>query len=71
MTFRAYQFEQAINKDSKSFDKAKAAIESTLKGIHKNYDVGVDKGVFENVMPFYNDNVDANDVILGNLESTV
>jgi hypothetical protein len=59
MTFRAYQFEQAINKDSKSFDKAKAAIESTLKGIHKNYDVGVDKGVFENVMPFYNDNVDA------------
>ncbi|WP_282073262.1 S46 family peptidase [Polaribacter atrinae] len=59
MTFRAYQFEQAINKDPKSFDKAKAAIESTLKGIHKNYDVGVDKGVFENVMPFYNDNVDA------------
>ncbi|QXP70992.1 S46 family peptidase [Polaribacter sp. R2A056_3_33] len=59
MTFRAYQFEQAINKDPKSFDKAKAAIESTLKGIHKNYDVSVDKGVFENVMPFYNDNVDA------------
>ncbi|MGJ8761566.1 MAG: S46 family peptidase [Polaribacter sp.] len=59
MTFRAYQFEQAINKDPKSFDKAKAAIESTLKGIHKNYDVGVDKGVFENVMPFYNDNVNA------------
>ena len=59
MTFRAYQFEQAINKDPKSFDKAKAAIESTLKGIHKNYDVDVDKGVFENVMPFYNENVDA------------
>ncbi|AUC20864.1 serine protease [Polaribacter sejongensis] len=59
MTFRAYQFEQSINKDPASFDKAKAAIESTLKGIHKNYDVGVDKGVFENVMPFYNENVDA------------
>ncbi|QXP65492.1 S46 family peptidase [Polaribacter sp. AHE13PA] len=59
MTFRAYQFEQAINKDPKSFDKAKATIESTLKGIHKNYDLGVDKGVFENVMPFYNDKVDA------------
>ena len=59
MTFRAYQFEQAVNKDPKSFDKAKASIESTLKGIHKNYDVKVDKGVFKNVMPFFNKNADA------------
>ena len=59
MTFRAYQFEQAVNKDPKSFDKAKASIISTLKGIHKNYDVGVDKGVFKNVMPFFNENADA------------
>ncbi|WP_166386540.1 S46 family peptidase [Polaribacter sp. 11A2H] len=59
MTFRAYQFEQAIAKDPKSFDKAKTYIKNTLKGIHKNYDVGVDKGVFENVMPFINEDVDA------------
>ncbi|QVY67375.1 S46 family peptidase [Polaribacter sp. Q13] len=59
MTFRAYQFEQAVKKDPTSFDKAKVAIENTLKRIHKNYDVGVDKGVFKNVMPFYNKNVDA------------
>ncbi|WP_158840952.1 S46 family peptidase [Polaribacter sp. L3A8] len=59
MTFRAYQFEQAITKDPKSFNEEKAYIENTLKGIHKNYDVGVDKGVFENVMPFFNENVDA------------
>ncbi|PQJ72030.1 serine protease [Polaribacter butkevichii] len=59
MTFRAYQFEQAITKNPKSFDKAKASIVNTLKGIHKNYDVGVDKGVFKNVMPFFNKNADA------------
>jgi hypothetical protein len=59
MTFRAYQFEQAINKNPTSLDKAKASIERILKGIHKNYDVNVDKGVFKNVMPFFNKNADA------------
>lgn len=59
MTFRAYQFEQAVTKDPTSFNKAKTAIANTLKSVHKNYDVAVDKGVFKNVMPFYNKNVDA------------
>ena len=59
MTFRAYQFEQAVLKNKKGFDKAKSSITRTLKGIHKNYDVGVDKGVFKNVMPFFNKNTDA------------
>ncbi len=59
MTFRAYQFEQAVNKDPKSFDKAKATLVNTLKATHKNYDVNVDKGVFKNVMPFFNKNADA------------
>jgi hypothetical protein len=59
ITFRAYQFEQAINKNPKSLDKAKASIERILRGIHKNYDVNVDKGVFKNVMPFFNKNADA------------
>jgi hypothetical protein len=59
MTFRTYQFEQAVSKNPEAFDKAKTSIEGTLTGIHKDFDVNVDKGVFENVMPFYNKNVDA------------
>ncbi len=53
MTFRAYQLEQSVTSDKDNLAKAKATLTSQLKGIHKNYDVGVDKGVFVNVMPFY------------------
>ncbi|QRM88448.1 serine protease [Lacinutrix sp. WUR7] len=59
MTFRAYQMEEAIKANPEAFDKAKERLAGTLKSIHKNYDVDVDKGVFNNVMPFYNKNVDA------------
>ncbi|WP_370226733.1 S46 family peptidase [Mesoflavibacter sp.] len=59
MTLRAYQMEQAIKQNPDNFEKAKARFASTLKGIHKNYDVNVDKGVFKNVMPFYTQKVDA------------
>ena len=59
MTLRAYQMEQAINENPENFEKAKARFASTLKGIHKNYDVNVDKGVFKNVMSFYTEKVDA------------
>lgn len=59
MTLRAYQMEQAINENPENFEKAKARFASTLKGIHKDYDVNVDKGVFKNVMPFYSQKVDA------------
>jgi len=59
MTLRAYQMEQAINQNPDNFEKAKARFASTLKGIHKNYDVNVDKGVFKNVMPFYTEKADA------------
>ncbi|MEO8935029.1 MAG: S46 family peptidase [Xanthomarina sp.] len=59
MTFRAYQFEQAVTSNPEVFERAKASTESTLTGILKNYDVDVDKGVFENVMPFYTKKVDA------------
>jgi hypothetical protein len=59
MTFRAYQMEQMIVGDSESFEKAKTGLVTRLQGIHKNYNVEVDKGVYKNVMPFYNDNVDA------------
>lgn len=59
MTLRAYQMEQAIKQNPDNFEKAKARFASTLKSIHKNYDVNVDKGVFKNVMPFYTQKVDA------------
>ncbi|MDB9961320.1 S46 family peptidase [Oceanihabitans sp.] len=59
MTFRAYQMEQMIVGDSESFEKAKTGLVNRLQGIHKNYNAEVDKGVYKNVMPFYNDNVDA------------
>ncbi|MDX1773197.1 peptidase S46-like protein [Oceanihabitans sediminis] len=59
MTFRAYQMEQAITAKPEIFEQAKESFASTLKGIHKNYDADLDKGVFNNVMPFYNDHVDA------------
>ncbi len=57
MTFRAYQTEQAINDSPDDFEKIIGSMTSRLKRVHKNYDVNVDKGVFKNVMPFYNQNV--------------
>src|SRR5690606_37367309 len=74
MSFRAYQFEQAITSNPAIFEKAISSIQGTLSGIHKNYDVNVDRGVFENVMPFYTDNVDAtiyNKTALTSLDSAL
>ncbi len=59
MTFRAYQMEQAITTNPENLDKAKASLVVRLQGIHKNYDMSVDKGVFEAVMPFYTDKVNS------------
>ncbi|HIC31231.1 MAG TPA: S46 family peptidase [Flavobacteriaceae bacterium] len=59
MTLRAYQMEQAINQNPDNFENAKARFASTLKGIHKDYDVNVDKGVYKNVIPFYTEKADA------------
>ncbi|GAA4292310.1 S46 family peptidase [Aestuariibaculum suncheonense] len=56
MTFRTYQFEQTIAKNPGALEKAKASIEGTLRKIHKNYDVSVDKGIYEAVMPLYKRN---------------
>ncbi|MFD2551257.1 S46 family peptidase [Bizionia sediminis] len=60
MAFRAYQVEQALKNNPESLEDNKAYITGLLEGIHKNYDVTVDKGVFENVMPFYTNTVNAN-----------
>ena len=59
MTYRAYQLEKTLNENKDDFEKARSSFIAQLKRIHKNYDVGVDKGVFKNVMPFYSENVDA------------
>ncbi|CAA0195136.1 S46 family peptidase [Tenacibaculum maritimum] len=57
MCFRAYQLEQTLIKRPELLEKAKKTFASKLKGIHKNYDVSVDKGIFTNVMPFYTKDV--------------
>ena len=53
MTFRAYQFEEAVKNNPEVLDRAKASIEGTLKGIHKNFNAQVDQGVYEAIMPLY------------------
>jgi len=58
MTYRAYQFEQAIKANPKSLEKPRASITNRLTGIHKNFNADVDKGVFINVMPLYGKPVD-------------
>ncbi|WP_191858637.1 S46 family peptidase [Hanstruepera ponticola] len=61
MTFRAYQVEQSLKQNPDNIEKDRAYITGLLSGIHKNYDVNVDKGVFEAVMPLYNKtNIDPN-----------
>lgn len=74
MTFRAYQVEKAFNEGSKKYKSATTTFKKQLTAIHKNYDVNVDKGVFENVIPFYTDNVDLSiydNTVFTNLESAL
>lgn len=59
MMFRLTQMENAANNGEASFEKARTSMINRLKGIHKNYNVNVDKGVFSSVMPLYTDKVDA------------
>ncbi|MFD1161501.1 S46 family peptidase [Hwangdonia seohaensis] len=59
MTFRTYQIVEAINNNPNVFEPAKADLTARLKGIHKNYNVDVDRGVFNSVMPLYTNHVDA------------
>ncbi|MFC0603196.1 S46 family peptidase [Winogradskyella pulchriflava] len=59
MTFRAYQVEQALIANPDNLERGKDVLTGQLKGIHKNYDAELDKGVYLNVMPLYGKNVDA------------
>ncbi len=64
--FRLYQFEQRIDKlnraasdnskdinDTDAYKKAKQYVVSQITRIQKNYNVNVDKGIFEAIMPLY------------------
>lgn len=59
MMFRLTQLENAANQNKERFKKLLPSMISMVKNVHKNYNVDVDKGVFEAIMPFYTDNVDA------------
>ncbi|MDN3491852.1 S46 family peptidase [Winogradskyella bathintestinalis] len=59
MTFRAYQVEQALIANPENLKRGKEVLTGQLQGIHKNYDVDLDKGVYLNVMPLYGKEVDA------------
>ncbi|MDG5490426.1 S46 family peptidase [Psychroserpens sp. SPM9] len=73
MTFRAYQMEQALIKNPDN-TKAIANFINRMESIHKNYNVAVDKGVYESVMPLYSKNVDVsiyNTTAFTTMESTL
>ena len=59
MTFRTYQVEQALIANPENLERGKEVLTGQLEGIHKNYDVDLDKGVYLNVMPLYGKDVDA------------
>ncbi|WP_034041895.1 S46 family peptidase [Wocania ichthyoenteri] len=59
MTFRTYQVVQAIKDNPSVFERAKESLIGRFKGIHKNYNVDVDRGIFNSVMPLYANHVDA------------
>jgi len=53
MMFRMVQLENTASRGEEAFNKAKTSMISRIKGIHKNYNISVDKGVFEAIMPLY------------------
>jgi len=59
MMLRLTQMELSSQNGEAAFSKAKDRTISQIKSIHKDYSVKVDKGVYNNVMPFLTDNLDA------------
>lgn len=58
MTYRAYELEKKISKNPEKMEEHIAWMKDQLEDIHKNYDVNVDKAIFNNVMPLYTNHVD-------------
>ncbi|RXJ52189.1 S46 family peptidase [Gelidibacter gilvus] len=59
MIFGLAQLEGAAANSEEAFEKQRDANIGRMKGVYKNYNATVDKGVFEAVMPLYTDHVDA------------
>ena len=59
MLFNLVQLEAAAVNSEATFEKQRDANIGRMKGVYKNYNATVDKGVFEAVMPMYTDNVDS------------
>src|SRR5690606_1845370 len=59
MLFGLTQLEGAAANSEAAFEKQRDANIGRMKGVYKDYNAKVDKEVFEAVMPFYTDNVDA------------
>ena len=53
MLFYLYPLELVADKGDKKFNKVLSQAKGQLRGIHKNFNVGVDKAIFEAIMPIY------------------
>lgn len=60
--FRLYQLEQASGKGKEVFGKRKNFVISQISRIHKNFNAGVDKGVFQAIMPLYDAKVTSSEI---------
>ena len=55
----AQQLEASASKGEETFNKTRLSLLNRLSGMYKDYNVAVDQGVFEGVMPLYTTKVDA------------
>ena len=51
--FRLYQLEQSKARGEERFEKTRGFVKSQITRIQKDYNVNIDKGVFEAIMPLY------------------
>ncbi len=54
--FRLYQLEQASKKDQETFNRTKQFVIAQITRIQKDFNITVDKNVFEAIMPLYDSN---------------
>ncbi|MFB9051759.1 S46 family peptidase [Formosa undariae] len=59
MMFGLTQMENASFKGDDAFNAARESMQSKIKSTLKNFNAEVDQGVFEAILPFYTQNVDA------------
>ena len=61
MMFRLYQLEQAASRGDETYKKRKEYVQNQLTRIHKDYNVEVDRGVFDAIIKLYDDKVKSSD----------